>query len=186
MSEHLPLLKEMFPNKIFLSVDDIAKCMNYSKGHIYNLSSRKELPFKIDGSSDKVQVSIIAMAKYLDSKLEAEEAPVVQEKTISVPELIKPVKRGRPRNSERTRLSFQSSLQVAIIKEEVSYIFGGIQEKIEGMEFNSSEEVSCSSKFDEAKSEFSMMANYAEKYMAHSFMTLKFGTKPKAKLKKDF
>ncbi|CAH2777150.1 MAG: hypothetical protein CBHOC_0695 [uncultured Caballeronia sp.] len=69
MSEHLEILKEMFPQKLMPDVSDIAKCLNISKGHVYNLSSAKKLPFILDDHTDKVQVSIVAMARYLDSKI---------------------------------------------------------------------------------------------------------------------
>jgi hypothetical protein len=187
MSGHLEILKEMFPQKLFLDVSDIAKCLNLSKGHVYNLSSAKKLPFILDDHSDKVQVSIVAMARYLDSKIEVNPSPIiVEEESIPVPDLIKPKKKGRPRNSQRVQLAFQSSLQIAIVQEEVSYIFSDMQEKIESLEFNGSEEVSCSDKFNEAKDNFSQFASYGQKYMAHAFMNLKFGMKPKEKLKKEF
>jgi len=187
MSEHLEILKSMFPQKLFLDVSDIAKCLNISKGHVYNLSSAKKLPFVLDDHTDKVQVSIVAMARYLDSKLSASVVPeVVKEESIPVPDLIQPKKRGRPRNSQKLQLAFQSSLQLAIVQEEVSWIFSDMQEKIEALEFNQSEEVACSEKFKEAKENFSQFASFGEKYMAHAFMSLKFGMKPKAKLKKEF
>lgn len=187
MSEHLEILKEMFPQKLMLDVSDIAKCLNISKGHVYNLSSAKKLPFILDDHTDKVQVSIVAMARYLDSKISASVVPeVVQEEKIPVPDLIQKKKKGRPRNTQRLQLAFQSSLQLAIIQEEISFVFQDMQAKIEALEFNPSEEVSCPSKFQEAKDEFSQFANFGEKYMAHSFMTLKFGVKPKQKLKKEF
>lgn len=96
---HLTVLMAMFPNKIFLDVDDIAKLLNLSKGHIYNLSSQKKLPFKLLDISDKIQVSIVEMAKFLDRKLEAA-FDEKTEKSLSVPSMIRkevPKKRGRPK-----------------------------------------------------------------------------------------
>lgn len=184
---HLELLKEKFPGKIFLNVDDIAECMNYSKGHIYNLSSRKALPFTVDRNSDKLQVSIIAMARFLDSEIEKEEPVKEQEISApSVPDLIKKPKRGRPRNSSKTQLAFQSQLQIAIMQKEVFNVFQDIQEKIEGMSYPSDEEVACSVKFNEAKNDFSQFASYGEKYLSHAFFELKFGVSPKQKRKKEF
>jgi len=187
MSGHLEILKEMFPQKLFLDASDIAKCLNISKGHVYNLSSAKKLPFVLDDHTDKVQVSIVAMARYLDNKIDAPvQLVVVEEEKTPVPDLIQKKKRGRPRNSQRSQLAFQSALQLAIIQEEISYVFRDMQAKIDGLEFNPAEEVTCASKFNEAKNEFSHFANYGEKYMAHSFMSLKYGIKPKQKTKKDF
>lgn len=187
MSGHLEILKEMFPQKLFLDASDIAKCLNISKGHVYNLSSAKKLPFILDDHTDKIQVSIVAMARYLDNKIEVRAEPIiVEEEKIPVPDLIQPKKRGRPRNSQRSQLAFQAALQLAIVQEEISYVFRDMQAKIEALEFNASEEISCVSKFNEAKNEFSHFANYGEKYMAHSFMSLKYGIKPKQKTKKEF
>ena len=117
----------MFPGKIFLTADDIARVMNYSKGHVYNLSSAKKLPFKLDDHGDKIQVSIVAMGKYLDSKLEA---------PVSSAEIAKPVptlirKRGRPRNNvSKLQLAFQAQLSLAIIREEVESVFRDVSESI--------------------------------------------------------
>ena len=187
---HLELLKEKFPGKIFLNADDIAECMNYSKGHIYNLSSRKELPFTVDRNSDKLQVSIIAMARFLDSEIEKTEPikEVVKEPSMSVPDMIqkpKP-KRGRPRNSSKTQLAFQSQLQIAIMQKEVFNVFQDMQDKIQGMSYPSDEEVACSVKFNEAKNDFSQFASYGEKYLSHAFFELIFGVSIKQKRKKEF
>ena len=180
----------MFPGKIFLDVSDIAKILNVSKWHIYRLSSTKKLPFILDDHTDKVQVSIVAMAKYLDKKInevvseELEQEPKVE--APSVPDLIKKPKRGRPRNSSKSQLAFQSSLQLAIMQEEIFNVFQDIQEKIKGMEYPTSEEVACSTKFNEAKNDFSQFASYGEKYLNHAFFELRFGISPKQKRKKEF
>lgn len=94
MSVHLPILISMFPNKAMLDIDDIAKCLSLSKAHIYRLSSTKKLPFKTSELSDRVLVSIVEMANYLDgaiSKKVGEEKPVVP---IAV-------KRGRKKTSQK-------------------------------------------------------------------------------------
>ena len=59
----------MFPGKLMLDVDDIAKCLNVSKSHIYNLVHKEKLPLSLrnnHGLGDKVMVSIGQMARYLD------------------------------------------------------------------------------------------------------------------------
>lgn len=178
----------MFPEKLFLNVEDIAKLLQVSKGHIYNLSSAKKLPFDIAPHSDKVLVSIVAMAKYLDSTLSVKEEP--KEEVVhqpSVPELIKR-KPGRPKKAtiSKRQMAFQSSLQMAIMKEEVSIVFNEMQQKIDELTYPDDEQVACSTKFKEAKDEFSQFASYGEKYLNHSFMQLKFGVKPKEKVKKIF
>jgi hypothetical protein len=48
----------MFPGELVLDVTQIAKCLKLSRGHIYNLSSAKKLPFKVDASVEgRVRVS---------------------------------------------------------------------------------------------------------------------------------
>lgn len=111
-SSHLPLLREMFPGKIFLGVKDIARCCNVSQGHIYNLSSAKRLPFKVEKSKTVgVGVSILAMAKYLDTLLDVE----VTSTQVPV-EAVPKRKPGRPRkNGGLTLFSFQSALSFELL-----------------------------------------------------------------------
>ena len=115
MSGHLPILQSMFPGKLMLDADDIASCMQVSTGHIYNLVSKKTLPIKINhGLGNRVMVSIVQMAQYLDSRL-LDSA----EKVISVQEPEGKKKVGRPRRSTKARLEvqlFQSSIRAAIYK----------------------------------------------------------------------
>lgn len=126
-SSHLPLLREMFPGKIFLDVKDIARCYNVSSGHIYNLSSAKKLPFKIEKSKTVgVCVSILAMAKYLDTLLEGEGAPDhVQAEAI-------PKRRpGRPRkNGGLTLFSLQSALSFELLVRETTETMSEVVEMI--------------------------------------------------------
>lgn len=95
MSYHLPILREIFPGKVLLTLDDIAQCLNVSKGHVANLCYRKELPFKLvaDKFSNRIQVSIVEMARFLDHKID-EGVPPVQEGNVP---LLVTKKRGRPR-----------------------------------------------------------------------------------------
>ena len=69
MSSHLPILRELFPGKIFLDIEDLAQCLNVSTGHLYNLKSKRQLPFACieDGLSNRFRVSIVELANYLDS-----------------------------------------------------------------------------------------------------------------------
>lgn len=98
MCRHLPLLKELFPGKVFLDSHDIAKVLGISHGHLLNMSMEKQIPFKLAKvHKKKIQVSILEMAKYLDTKLEGESKELA-----SVPTMVPPnKKRGRPRNSSR-------------------------------------------------------------------------------------
>jgi uncharacterized protein YlxP (DUF503 family) len=69
MNQHLPILREMFPGKIFLDVEDLAQCLDVSTGHLHNLKSKRALPFACvdDGLSNRFRVSIVELANYLDA-----------------------------------------------------------------------------------------------------------------------
>lgn len=171
MAGHLEVLMAMFPGKIFLDVEEIAQCLRQSKSHIYNLSSAKKLPFQLQwGLGDKIQVSIVEMAKYLDEKIHVQEpkpAPALEN-----PVIAKPKKVGRPRGPNKTKieLAFQSKLQVAIIKHEFSIIMETVGQSLEEIEFDSSEEVACSEKFDALKIEAGSLLFQAKTYMNESFL----------------
>lgn len=96
MCRHLQLLREMFPNQIFLDSRDIAKVLGVSHGHFLNMSMEKLIPFKLAKvHKRKIQVSILEMARYLDGQIESgNREPESQS-------LITPTKRkrGRPRNN---------------------------------------------------------------------------------------
>jgi hypothetical protein len=47
MADHLEVLQGMFPNEILLDVKQITRVLKVSPGHIYNLSSAGNLPFKV-------------------------------------------------------------------------------------------------------------------------------------------
>lgn len=184
MSDHLQVLMSIFPGKVFLDVDDIAKCLGQSKGHIYNLSSAKKLPFQLEwGLGDKIQVSIVEMAKYLDSKLEVRKAePKVT--PLANPVVIAKKKLGRPRGPKVTKiqLAFQAQLQVAIIEHEFRFIMSEAEDSFRGIEFNPSEDVSCSDKFDSLKISSGNILFDLKTGMNRSFLDLK--TPFKSELKK--
>ncbi|MCA7983693.1 helix-turn-helix domain-containing protein [Burkholderia vietnamiensis] len=94
MLSHLSLLRELFPDKILLSVEDIAKVLNVSKQHIYNQSSEKRLPFRCVENTDRIFVSIVELARYLDEATLTKESPSSDYQ----PAQKKP---GRPRGSTK-------------------------------------------------------------------------------------
>lgn len=114
MSEHLQILREMFPNQLVLDIEQIAQCMKVGKGHIYNLVSAKKLPFRLDKGLAKSSVSIVRFAQYLDSQLVPESAQ--SQAVVTAKRAV-----GRPRKTKqasfRTRL-FQSELRTAITQME--------------------------------------------------------------------
>ncbi|WP_157077111.1 hypothetical protein [Curvibacter delicatus] len=152
MSRHLPLLQGMFPGKLMLDVDEIASLTTYSKGHIYNLASAKKLPFKIaDGLGDRLLVSIVEMADYLDSKLltkAAENAAPEQE--------AEPPKRkvGRPRGTTKAALQvrcFQAELRSTIYQYEFKGILSELRQRSEAVEFSSNDALSCLDRLNSVK-----------------------------------
>jgi hypothetical protein len=161
----------MFPNKLMLDVDDLAKCLNYSRGHIYNLSSAKELPFKLDDHSDKIQISIVAFAKYLDSKLEDVVKPKEVSQPVAVPELIK--KRGRPRQGSvaRVTMAFQHQLSMAILREEFYSAMNEVEEKLTQIQFPDDERT-CSEKFDGAVQDMSYQFKKLKSTITMSFIQI--------------
>jgi hypothetical protein len=131
-STHLPVLQSMFPGKLMLDVDDIAKCLNVSKGHIYNLVHKEKLPLSLrnnHGLGDKVMVSIGQMARYLDGTLWDSPLPVE-----SKPGFERARKVGRPRGSTKANLElqlFQSELKGAILRFELGKVFSELRQAID-------------------------------------------------------
>jgi hypothetical protein len=184
MSDHLQVLMSIFPGKIFLDVEDIAKCLGQSKGHIYNLSSAKKLPFQLEwGLGDKIQVSIVEMAKYLDSKLEPKKEEVFP--ALASPVYIEKKKVGRPRGPRATKiqLAFQAQLQVAVIKQEFRFIMSEAQGAINDIEFDATEDRPCLEKFEDARTGSSQVLFTANTYMNRTFADLLVSFKPEAKKK---
>lgn len=178
----MPLLQQQFPEQILLSVDDIAKCLKWSKGHIYNLSYRKELPFPLIDGKGGVQVSIIAMADYLDGTLEPKAEPVVY--STPVPELARAKRRGRPRGSvSKRQMAFQSALSFAIIGHELESTFNDLSASVETMVMPDGSE-SCSEKFDLSKAKIEQMLSRAKASMFANVLSLKLpASNPEAKVK---
>jgi hypothetical protein len=154
MSKHLPVLISMFPGKMMLGVDELASLLEYSKGHIYNLASAKKLPFKVATDiGDRLLVSIVELADYLDSKL-LTLPPGSQSPPEAVP--ASPVRKvGRPRGSTRAALQaqcFQADLRAAIIEIEYAAVVSQVQEFAKNIKFSPSEELSPEKQVLEIKS----------------------------------
>ncbi|WP_247869743.1 hypothetical protein [Herbaspirillum sp. ST 5-3] len=181
---HLPILIGMFPGQVLLDADDIAKCMRVSAGHIYNLASDGELQKKIKlheekkkekGKKQRILVSIIEMARYLDKKLEPEKNEEVQETPI--PQLIK--KRGRPRGSvSRKQVAFQSQLTLAIIRHEFEESVKELQAQVDSIEFEDNEQ-SCSEKVAGVKSSFSESIKKTRSHMLRSILEIELSNNKK-------
>ncbi len=152
MSRHLPVLMAKFPGKVMLDIDDIASLSDYSKGHIYNLVSAKKLPFKLASDlGDKILVSIVEMADYMDARLLSKTANGSQPVEQATP--AKP-KVGRPRGTTKAQLalrSFQSALRGAIYKHEMTCILAALRQTAEGMALTDGDSYTCVEKFKAAK-----------------------------------
>lgn len=158
MSRHLPLLMAKFPGKLMLDVDDIAAATEYSKGHIYNLVSAKKLPFKLATDlGDKIQVSVVELSDYLDSKLLSKGAETdTQEKRPEPPKR----KVGRPRGTTKASLQvrcFQAELRTAIYQYETKGILAELRAESEKITLPADEKYSCTERFESAKT--SMLHN---------------------------
>lgn len=152
MSRHLPLLQAMFPGKIMLDVDEIASLTTFSKGHIYNLASAKKLPFKIASDlGDRILVSIIEMADYMDAKL------LTKAQENAAPEQgAAPAKRkvGRPRGTTKATLQvrcFQAQLRSAIYQHEFLRILTDLRQESEAVQLPSNDALSCQERMNTVK-----------------------------------
>ena len=158
MSRHLPLLMAKFPGKMLLDVDDIAAVTVYSKGHIYNLASSDKLPFKLAKElGDKILVSIIEMADYLDTKLLSKVEGV---HTPEVSSELPKRKVGRPRGTTKAALEvrcFHAELRTAIYKYETMSILAELRAESEKITLITDEKYSCLERFENAKT--AMMHN---------------------------
>lgn len=179
----------MFPGKVFLDVDDIAKCLNLSKDHIYRLASPKHpknLPVKLDDLSDKILVSIVEMANYLDGKLTPTNDKSVKEEEKKIEEppvhtlIVK--KRGRPRGQSRLQAAFQSQLALAIMREEIESTFSDLAQYIEQLSYPDDDR-KCSEKFEEATSDigFAVQKKIASLRQSYMELTLPYEEKEQKK-----
>lgn len=173
MSAHLPILTSMFPSKILLDVDDIASLLHVSKKHIYNLSSAKKLPFRLVETSDKILVSVVEMARYLDGQLTTKQEP---KKDPLEGAVVVPKKRGRPRGAglAKITLAFQSALSIAIIKEEARMAFTALFEGIDSVEGGQAgEENKAAADYDEVRD----LANQARVKLERAFLEVGLNVK---------
>lgn len=148
-----------------LDIDQIATLTKYSKGHIYNLASAKKLPFKLaTGLGDKILVSIVEMADYLDSKLLSQTVEEPAPEPVAVKKKV-----GRPRGTTAARFeihAFQSGLRAAIYKVEVGEILAELRQGAESMALTGGDKLNCAEKFSNAKSRLMDQVSRAEEQFA--------------------
>ena len=103
MSKHLPVLMAMFPGQAMLDIDQIASLTKYAKGTIYNLASIDKLPFKrASDLGDRILVSIVEMAEYMDRTMLSATDTQNDVKTVPVNKKI-----GRPRRATKAQLDIR-------------------------------------------------------------------------------
>jgi len=101
VSEHLPLLKDLFPDVLVLTIEQVAKVLQKAKQTVYNEISQGRFPCKI--TADK-KVSIIELARYLDTNI-----------AYTPPKPVEGIKRGRkPKNHLPDLLAFWSAVEKEI------------------------------------------------------------------------
>ena len=140
----------MFPGEAMLDVDQIASLTKYAKGTIYNLASIHKLPFKLAGDlGDRILVSVIEMAEYMDKTMLSSAAVEIGAEPLPVKKKV-----GRPRGTTKAQLEircFQSDLRTAIYKFEVKGILCAVRESAERMTMLADDSLSCAEKFSLAK-----------------------------------
>lgn len=154
MSRHLPILMAMFPGVVMLNADQIASITGYSKGTIYNMVSAKTLPVKVAvGLGDRILVSIVEMAAYMDRTMLSDNGSVQDPQPESVP-----VKKGvgRPRGTTKAVLQarcFQSELRAALYQYEFKGILVELRQESEGVRLISDDKYSCMERLQQAKTD---------------------------------
>lgn len=153
--KHLELLQSLFPDVLMLDIDQIASLMRYGRGHLYNLHHQGKLPFKVHrGIGNKILVSIVEMAAYLDKTMLSEYDPQAHQ----LGELVVK-KRGRPRGAS-TKTSamvsgFQSDLRSAIYRVQAKDLLLGIGQSILNADMGADESPTCESRLRQALSQLS-------------------------------
>ena len=150
-SRHLPLLNQMYPGTLLLDVDQIARCINWNAGSIYNLLSDSKLPFKVQKVGGKRCASILELADYLDGFLTSTQVHL-ESKADSVV-TAKKNGPGRPRGSTKARAEvqiFQAQLRAALCVAESTNAIHAITVMVSLTEIETSSSI-CESEFALAK-----------------------------------
>ncbi len=145
-----------------LDIDQVASLMRYGRGHLYNLSCEGKLPFKVSrGIGNKILVSIVEMANYLDKTMLSEYDPASPQ-----PELVVK-KRGRPRgtssgNSSFT-MEFQDELLQAVFRVRTKELFADLRVAFDAIELPGDESLSCNRRLSQHRMRLTNVAAEAER-----------------------
>lgn len=161
----------MYPGTALLDVEQIAKCINWNAGSIYNLVNTPKVPFKIQKFSGKLCASIIEVADYLDGFLTA--SPALQATDSDAqPKLRKGP--GRPRGStkERARVQiFQAQLRTALCVTESTNAIHAIVRLVSLTEIDTSSSL-CATEFALAKTILTAELGTVSVRLQETFSTL--------------
>jgi len=152
----------MFPGVLMLDIDQIASIMRYGRGHLYNLSCEGKLPFKVSrGVGNKILVSIVEMADYLDKTMLSEYDPAPPQTELVVK------KRGRPRGSSNKTSSFtmgfQDELHQAVFRVRTKELFADLRIAFDAMELSGVDSLSCSRILSQHRMRLTNVAAEAER-----------------------
>jgi hypothetical protein len=70
-SVHLPLLRDMFPHTLNLSVADAARVIGWAPGSLRNAISKHTAPLRCTQVGRRRMVPVIEVARFLDERLAA-------------------------------------------------------------------------------------------------------------------
>lgn len=145
-----------------LDIDQVASLMRYGRGHLYNLSCEGKLPFKVSrGVGNKILVSIVEMANYLDKTMLSEYDPAPPQ-----PELVVK-KRGRPRGSSSKlssfAMEFQDELQQAVFRVRTKELFVDLRATFDAMELTGDDSLSCKHRLSKHRMQLTNVAAEAER-----------------------
>lgn len=152
----------MFPKKLVLNINEIATLIDTTPDSIYSMIRDATLPFKLLGTTRKIQVLVVEIANYLDGKYEKKN----NHDQVVTTGIIVPKKVGRPRGSGRKvsplLASFQTQLAFAISQYKATSIIRDLEAELEEVRFPDDDR-SCSEKYENLKSDMCLALIEARK-----------------------
>lgn len=155
MSIHLPIIQQMFPKKLVLNINEIATLIDTTPDSIYSMIRDAKLPFKLLGTTRKIQVLVVEIANYLDGKYEM----LRNQDQVETTGVVVPKKVGRPRGSGK-RISplvpaFQAQLAFAVSQYKATSVIKALEEELQQVRFPDDDR-QCSEKYEDLKSNMSL------------------------------
>lgn len=142
----------MFPKKLVLNINEIATLIDTTPDSIYSMIRDSRLPFKLLGSTRKIQVLVVEIANYLDDKYQN----LKNHDQADSAGVIVPRKVGRPRGSgskvSPLLASFQTQLAFAVAQHKANSIIKELEEELQQLAYPDDKRP-CSEKYEEIKSD---------------------------------